>query len=294
MITETTVVDVASTVSQAFAFEVDKLPLYGPENLQTDLYGLFRDDTGAHVGVSSVKKGYRPHTTDDVVVLSEAASTAFDGPVTVRTHFDRGHVVEVSPTDDERRAIYGDADNVFPRFVIRAGYGGKPFRVSLGYYRDLCSNLEIPASVAACTASIRHTSGLRGRISEVRHQLDSLAGQWDRLVTICRDMEARSVKLDDFLDRVYGEVPEKDGRSRTIHTRRRQLVLARIRGERVRSGRPVVGGDRVVSAWEAFNGVQGHAQHDATRRGNPSQFERALSAAADRHVMAAERLAMAV
>jgi hypothetical protein len=50
----------------------------------------------------------------------------------------------------------------------------------------------------------------------------------------------------------------------------------------------------VVSAWEAYNAVQGHAQHDASRKGgHKTNFQRALLASRDPHVKAAERLAIA-
>jgi hypothetical protein len=38
--------DVSAAVRSAFDFTVDKFPLFGPENMRTDQYGLFRSDTG--------------------------------------------------------------------------------------------------------------------------------------------------------------------------------------------------------------------------------------------------------
>ena len=52
-----------------------------------------------------------------------------------------------------------------------------------------------------------------------------------------------------------------------------------------------------VSAWEAYNAVQGHARHDATRRTRKGEtitsYDRVLLASKDRYVLAAEKLAVA-
>ena len=60
---------VSDAVRAAFPFTVDKLPLGGPDGLRTPHYGLFRSDNAACVGVA-VRKGYEPHTTDDVCACS--------------------------------------------------------------------------------------------------------------------------------------------------------------------------------------------------------------------------------
>ena len=54
--------DVSSEVRSAFDFSVDKFPLFGPENMKTDQYGLFRSDTGYIEGVKSISGRYVPHT----------------------------------------------------------------------------------------------------------------------------------------------------------------------------------------------------------------------------------------
>ena len=48
--------DVSAAVRSAFDFSVDKFPLFGPDNMSTDLYGLFRSDTGYLTGVKSISK----------------------------------------------------------------------------------------------------------------------------------------------------------------------------------------------------------------------------------------------
>ena len=133
---------ISDSVRAAFPFTVDKLPLSGPENLKTPHYGLFRSDNGASVGVAC-RKGYEPHTVDDVCALVEAAASAFDGDAKARCLFHDGHYVTVEPSAEYRRSIFGTADNIWPRLIIRAGYDGRAFRAQLGFYRDACRNLAM-------------------------------------------------------------------------------------------------------------------------------------------------------
>ena len=66
--------NIVATIRQRYDFTVDKLPLRGPDNLNTPWYGLFRSDIGQPVGGGSVSERYMPHTTDDIVALVEAAA----------------------------------------------------------------------------------------------------------------------------------------------------------------------------------------------------------------------------
>ena len=96
--------DVSASVRSAFDFTVDKFPLFGPDNMPTDQYGLFRSDTGYLKGVKSVSPRYVPHTTDDVCALVDAAGEAFDGEIACNTHFRSGHYVSIQPTNADRRS----------------------------------------------------------------------------------------------------------------------------------------------------------------------------------------------
>ena len=73
-------------------------------------------------------------------------------------------------------------------------------------------------------------------------------------------------------------------------------IFKRLRDERFRSGRGDIAADFKVSAWEAYNAVQGFAQHDMGFRGRDnnsvSGFERILRASNDQHVRKAESLVL--
>jgi hypothetical protein len=284
--------NVADRVRSAFNFTVDKFPLTGPDAMRTPFYGLFRSDTGTAVGYGSVSNRYQPHTTDDVLALVEAAGTAFDGVAEVKTHFDHGHYVTVQPNKEQRVAIFGTADIIFPRIVIDAGYGGQAFKASLGLYRDVCRNMMIMRQAEGTNVAIRHTSGLRLQMDELIETFASLEAGWGNLALVAQRMQNRQVRMTEFLNAIYGEPANDEGRSVTIHRHRTEAIFRRLVSERVRTGRGEIGPDFVVSGWEAFNAVQGYTQWDATRRGRPTEMERIVRAMHDNRAANAERLAL--
>lgn len=283
--------NVAEKVRSAFGFTIDKFPLSGPDGLRTPFYGLFKSNDGQAVGYGSVSDRYEPHTTDDVLALVEAAGHAFDGVADVRCHFDNGHYVSIQPSKEQRMEVYQN-DSVFPRIVIDAGYGGQAFRASLGLYRDLCRNMMIMRQAEGTTVSIRHTSSLRLQMDELVTTFASLEQTWGNLQTVVQQMATREVRMVEFLNAIYGEPKNDEGRSVTIHRNRTEAIFRRLQSERVRTGRGTLGNDFVVTGWEAFNAVQGYTQWDATRRGKPSEMERIVRALHDNKVANAERLAI--
>lgn len=285
--------EIMNKVRDSFNFKVQKFPLSGPDNMATPWYGLFRDDTQEVVGTGSVTSRYVPHQTDDVIALCEAASTAFDGVADVNCGFRDGHYVSIVPSKDYRRSIYGTADNVFPRVIINAGYDGKAFSATMGYYRDLCKNLAIMRTVKSTVVSIRHTAGLLPKMRELIDTFGVLKESWADLGKVIDHLESRQVSMVDFLDKVYGKPEEDSKRGLTMHKNRTELIFNRLASERLRSNRPELGRDFMVSAWEAFNAVQGYVQHDSRRHGgNHDDFSRAIMASRDLNVQRAESAIM--
>jgi hypothetical protein len=260
--------------------------------MATPFYGLFRSDTGTAVGYGSVSDRYVPHTTDDINALIEAAGTAFGGVADVRCHFDNGHYVTVQPTMEQRLAVFGTRDNVFPRIVIDAGYGGQAFRGSLGLFRDACRNMMIMRMAEGTSVSIRHTSGLRLQMDELIATFASLEAGWENLTTVVKQMQQREVRMVEFLKAIYGEPKSDEGRSVTMHKNRTEAIFRRLSSERMVTGRGPMNADFVVSGWEAYNAVQGYSQWDSIRRGRPSEMERIVRSLHDGRVVKAERLAL--
>jgi hypothetical protein len=262
--------------------------------MSTPLYGLFRSDNSSLVGSKSVTARYHPHTTDDVCALADAAENAFDDDIDIRCHFRAGHYVDVKPNLAQRKAVYGTEDNIWPRVLIRAGYDGESFRASLGYFRDACDNMAMMSMVNGTSVCIRHTSGLRSKMDELIATFNTLKNSWSNLTDVVDQMQSREVVLADFLNQLYPQPTVAEGRGVTIHRNRTESIVRRVMRERMSTGRPTLVGDFKISAWEAYNAIQGYVQHDAVaRKGFSGEFDRIIRAANDQTVRKAERLALA-
>ncbi len=190
---------VVDTVKSKFDFTVDKFPLSGPDGLKTPLYGLFRSDTMDYVG-KPCSKHYVAHQSDDVLALVESAGEAFEGVGDVQCHFQNGHYVSIAPTTAQRRAIYGTSDNIFPRFIVNAGYDGRAFSAIMGFYRDACSNLAMMRQIEGTSVSIRHGSGLREKMDDLIQTFSVLRESWATLGDVIAELQTREVRMADFLD----------------------------------------------------------------------------------------------
>lgn len=309
--------NISNQVRSDFNFTVDKFPLSGPDGMKTPFYGLFRSDNGTVVGSSSVTDRYCPHTTDDVCALVDAAGAAFDNSIACKTHFRNGHYVDVAPTREQRKVIFSrnnpDAnfnghdidqskdvsqDSIFPRLLIRASYDGRAFAASIGYYRDLCSNLHIMHSVKSSTVTIRHTSNLRTKMDDLIGTFQSLKNSWTDISKVVDHLENRTINMADFIRTLYG-TPDSDAGKKeiTIYEKRVEDIFNRLARERLQVGKTQLNQSTGynVTAWEALNAIQGYVQHDArSKKGFKSDFDRIIRASNDAVVRRAESVLLAV
>lgn len=285
----TTLVSASDVVRNTFNFTVDKFRLNGPDNMPTQYFGLFKSDSSECL--NAVSDRYLPHTTDDVVVLVEAAEKAFDDSINVQCHWRNGHNVIIEPTKDQRRAVYGTADNIFPRLIISAGYDDRPFRASLGMWRDQCLNMSRLKSVSGTSVSIKHTKSLRPRMNELIDVFSSLKEGWKTVTEVVAELESRKINLANFLNAVYPLAPDAGKAATTIHRTRTEEIIRRVMRESFNTGR-VIGDDMMVSRFMAYNAVQGYVQHST--RVKQSRMDQLLLALEDPAVARAEELVMAV
>jgi hypothetical protein len=277
-----TVQTAADVIRSEFNFNVVKLPLSGPEGLSTPLYGLFRDDrtTGALVNDASVSARYVPHTTDDVIALTDAAAEAF-GDLEVNCHFNKGHFVDVRPSNEQRRQL-ADGSGIWPRIMISAGYNGKSFKATMGFFRDACSNLAMIRRVRTACVSIRHNGNLRAHMEELIGNFQALRQGWTDMNTLIDHWSAAPVSVANFFTHkdILGEIPESAGRRRTEWENTFEAVMRRLQRERANLGRPRIdeNPDTQLTAWELFNGWQGYIQHEATMHGRPDSATRLFKA----------------
>ena len=171
----------------------------------------------------------------------------------------------------------------------------------MGYYRDACNNLAMMRRVSGTCVKIRHSSGLRAAMDDLIQTFSQLSAGWEHLVEVAQELESREVRMVEFLDQIYGRPTDEQlqlaatgqaVRGVTTHKNRTEAIWKRLNRERVRTGRPTMTGD-TVSAWEAFNAIQGYVQHDAqAKTGFKGEFDRILRAANDTAVNKAERLVL--
>lgn len=263
-------------IDNSFPFTVDKFPLCGPDNMRTDLYALFRSDNLENIG-GAVKENYVPHTLEDIKALAEAAMIGFDG-ATLDCGWRNGHCLVISPSKDYRRTVYGTKDEIFPRGYIHAGFGGlKGLNGLLGVFRDTCKNLMRPKLAGKIVqANIKHTSGLSDKVDVLVGQFRTLMQSWNTLADHCVEMNRMDVPFATFLEKVFVRPTEVTERQAKSYNQRIQLIVERVQRERNLLGNPKP--IDMVTAWEAYNGVQGYFQHDARRHGKPDYFVRAFDA----------------
>lgn len=301
--TENPTESAVDVIRNTFDFSVDKQPLQGINGQDTPFYGLFRSDNSECVG-NAVSDRYVPHTTDDVLALCEAAGNAFGEDMQAKCHFRNGHYVSLAPSDDHRRSIHGMKDNIFPRLIINAGFDGKAFKATVGFYRDLCKNLSMVRSVKETSASIRHTKSLHKRLPELIQVFSELRDSWSSLVERIQAMEATSVNVAAFLEEVYPTPEKTTGRTATMFRNRQRKIVGRMNRERVfaRPTEPQISLNAIVNhteeqratVWELLNGVQGYVQHDMNRQNNPTAFDRVIMASEDAAVARAESVAVSL
>jgi hypothetical protein len=282
---------IGDKIDSAFPGEVRMLRLQGPDGLQTPHFGLFRDDTWECLDYAP-KKGYVPHTRDDVKALGEAASEAWGDVVDIDCGWHNGHRLTICPSKEHRRSICGTNDNLFPRCFVYGGYNGRAFSATLGAYYDRCQNLMMISSAGSYRQTIRHTSGLRGKMDSLIGQFSSLANQWQNLGDIAAEMQTRESTIADYIAQVYPLPSEAtDTVARKYQNRAVAIVNRIIRERQATFGR--AGNIERATMWELYNGVQGYIQHDKTRRNSPSTFQRQMLALEDTTVNRALQLSLA-
>lgn len=265
---------VAKTVSDAFPFRVERFPLEGPDNLKTPHYGLFRTDQAECVG-RAVTNRYHPHQTSDVAVLADAAATAMEltaDNIDIQTGWDAGQIVTIGPSKAARTAMFDDGgDRVWPRIVIRARYDARAFIARAGMYRDVCKNLMLVRKISNCTVSINHgTAQFDKRIEAAVERFKQLDTRFADVASHVQRMQTVDVPAIEYVGDVLQVTPQSPKSKHVaaiIHRLRRELGMSSGDpfGEIDRNDDVAVAGV-TVSAWSAYNAVQGWAQHEKTRR----------------------------
>ena len=285
-IAKTQLADVIANKIDATFAECVKLPLVGPDNHPTPYYGIARSDlTGRDAWFpAAVKKGYVAHTRDDVKALALAAAKAIDvdpDHLSVDCAWAKnGHRVSIQPTNGYRRSIGNDRDGVWPRFIIRANYGGK-FTGSAGLHRDLCSNLMMMRNVEGVNVSLRHTKSFRDNFDATVASFSSIAARHDNIVEACRELQSTQASVTEYVTRFMPPPSDADGKAKLAGWERRvEKLIARLHDEQRALG--LAANSKTADLWLLANMATGYVQHDKSRVGRLNKSERAFAAVDDK------------
>lgn len=277
---------VRSTIFNAFPNEVIKMPLYGPDNLPSPHYGLCFENASKRSDWCSttVKKHYRPHTRNDLATICETVAKGIDLPldqisISCAWKDGRGHRIAVQPTAEYQREVTRN-DTIFPKFILRANYGGA-FVASVGMYRHLCSNLQMIRRVEHTTVNLRHCSNFQENFDSTVEQWQHLAAKFDNIVEAAQQLNEQRVNVADFYDNLYPEPSNQTQRSRNSHRRKLESMFGRLVDERIKADKPGATDSKTATLWDLVNSVTGFVQHDQRRKGNPTADARAFAAVDD-------------
>lgn len=277
---------IRNTIFNAFPNEVIKMPLSGPDNLPSPHYGLCFENASKREDWCSatVKKHYRPHTRNDLATICETVAKGIDLPldqvsISCAWKNGQGHRVAVQPTTEYRKSICG-TDTIFPKFIVRANYGGA-FVASVGMYRDLCKNMQMLRKVEGTTVNLRHTSNFQENFDSTVKQWQHLAAKFDNIVEAAKHLNDVRVNIADFYGTLYPETEVQTQRTKNSQRKRMESMFSRLVDERLAANKPGATDAETATLWELVNSVTGYVQHDQRRHGNPSADARAFAAVDD-------------
>lgn len=289
--------EVQAVLDADFGFEILKYELAAPlirdaevVNLATTCFGLFRSDNDDFVGGSSVSARYEPHTIEDVKALILACGELCPNGFHIQTVWNDGHVILVHPHEAQIANI-GKFGSLRPLIVIKALYNKRAFQVIMGMYNFVCSNLMmLNGSSPQTHVSIRHTSGLPGKMNELIKNISRLDGAFDVIVENAFKMMSHEFSIESFVTAINGPKPETEGSKLTRWNAYLDEIKKIVWSERSALG--IEADASRANGWELYNAVQGFAQHKQTRRNDPTDSQRVLLAADDPRVKKAEAIAL--
>lgn len=290
-------------IENTFPFTVDKLPAAVAHDdgthTQSGQYFLARSDRPTEPRIvrgPSVSERYQPHTREDIVLLAEAAASAYPDHggwgASVRCSWRYGHIIEIAPSKEHRYRAAVE-DTVYPRIWIRGRYDQCSTEFQGGLYREMCKNLLMPQLVEGMRRKFQHVGPISDRMAELGDHLQAMAGQWQDLRQWVCDLSEQRHELGQFLRDVYG-TPEENASpaKRTNWETRVSDIFRQLSKERQAQGRDLVldNGRAMATGWEVFNLIQNWSQTRQRRAPGTDQLQRAIAASSDQYVRRAEQL----
>lgn len=270
--------------------QVIRTPLTNPSGNLSGSYHLWlTDHTDTPVGKPHSNR-YRPHSLNQIVQLTQAASKAFQSDdVKITTHWDDGHYVTVQPPSNRMLEIM-KGDNLIPRIIIQAPYNLRAIRINVGLYRLLCKNLmmfEQLSNTKSINKIIRHMGSLEYKFSDIVNSMGDVIESFQQTVQQAEQMSQTTIDTYQLIEHVFGPRPSTTGRGQTVYDNRTNKITSQLCKE-------VLDLDQTTSnGWLNFNAVQHYIQHSTNRHGEQTTVAREMAALNNQHIRRAEQFVLA-
>ncbi len=288
--------EVDAYLEDAFDFDVIKRRMYDPDMKTTPHYGLekFHSVSKREWLPHTFKEGYIPHTLDHVKNLVRAYEYAVGSIGDVQCAWDNAHVVVLRSLPGHSVDINGHV--VEPTMMIRAGYDSTAVVSRLGLFNHVCANglfnLDRDRSMST---RITHNAMMEGRIETLARSIEGLSDRVEEAVGAVRTASTVNVSLSEFVREVYPLSTDASSRTRYNYESRVESIMMRVIRERAIRGFSLLecSGNPKVSAFDAYNAIQGYEQHQARRKNVKNTTERMVRAVDNKFVRKAASLAFA-
>ena len=243
---------------------VNKLSLYGPDGQRTNSYGIFRNDTNAHLG--TVKSRYAPYQN------YEMAETIIDACAEVGIQASKGGMF------DGGRKVYLQAAlpdvvidrSPLKRFITSINSHDGTSAIAFGSTSTniICMNTFHKAYKDGAMTRYRHTTSASERIKlamlQIKQTMEGdqrLMDNFSRMADIKLTEDAARAMLNGIFKRGFGLDPKDE-----VSTKRKnQLVSLNNSIEQELQ-------DQGVTLWGFFNGITRYTNHVAAPTAKKEEY----------------------
>ena len=250
---------------------VNKLPLYGPDGQRTSSYGIFRNDTNAHLG--TVKSRYAPYQN------YEMAETIIDACSEVGIQASKGGMFNGGCKVYLQAALPDVVIDRSPlkRFIscINSHDGSGSIAFGSTNTNIVCMNTFHMAYKDGAMTRYRHTTSASERIKRAMLQIkQTMEGDQQLMDNFSRMADVKLTEgivasvMERIIHKGFGIAPNEEVKTR----RKNQLItLSDAMQMEVR--------DQGETLWGLFNGVTRYTNHVAAKESGKSKEEYVMDGA---------------
>jgi phage/plasmid-like protein (TIGR03299 family) len=243
---------------------VNKLPLYGPNGQKTNSYGIFRNDSNAHLGTVGTR--YVPYQNYEMAETIIDACLEFGIEASKGGMFDAGGKVYMQASLPD--VIIGRSP--LKRYITCLNSHDGTASIGFGSTSTniVCMNTFHMAYKDGAMTKYRHTESaaerIRHAVKAIKHTMDGdhrLMNDLSRMADIKLTEDAARTMLNGIFKKGFGLDPKDE-----VSTKRKnQLVSLNNSIERELH-------DQGVTLWGFFNGITRYTNHVAAPASSKEQY----------------------